>query len=56
MSRLPRRTPLLVGVVLFALAAVTLQAATPSEVPVAGAAPTLQIDALGKGTAPLDGP
>ncbi|HEV2485278.1 MAG TPA: hypothetical protein VGT08_07075 [Terracidiphilus sp.] len=41
---------------MFALAAVTLQAAAPFEHPVAGAAPTLQIDALDNGTAPVDGP
>ena len=56
MPRLPRRTPLLAGVVFFALAAVTLKAATPSNQPAAGGAPALQIDGLGKGTAPLDGP
>src|ERR1035438_10769850 len=54
LSRLPRPTPLLAGVVLFALAAVRLQAVAPSEVPVAGIAPTLQIDALSKGLRAAD--
>ena len=48
--------PLFVGVIFLALAAITSRAAEPSGAPAAGAPAVLQIDGLGKGTAPLDGP
>jgi serine phosphatase RsbU (regulator of sigma subunit) len=48
--------PLFAGVVFFALAAVTLEAAAPSDAPLVKQSAVLAIEALGKGAAPLDGP
>ena len=56
MPRLPRRSPLLAGVVFAALAVVTVQAATPADIAPAKQGPVLAIDALGKGAASLGGP
>jgi hypothetical protein len=50
MLPLPRHLPLLAGLMLFALSAASSQAAAQA------AAPVLNVDGLGKGTAPLDGP
>jgi hypothetical protein len=50
MLPLPRRFPLLAGLMLIALSAASSQAAAQA------AAPVLHVDGLGKGTAPLDGP
>jgi hypothetical protein len=55
MLTLPRRLPLLAGVALLALAALTSEAAS-SDVAVIKSGPILSIDGLGKGSTPLDGP
>ena len=56
MPRLPRHMQLLAGVFFVASAAVTLKAAAPSDSPRIERSSVLTIDALGKGSAPLDGP
>ena len=56
MLRLPRRTPLLAGVVFVALSAVTARSATPAEGSGIKTGSILAIAGLGKGAAPLDGP
>ena len=48
--------PLLAGVLFVALAAVTVKAAAPANLSVTKQGPVLNLDALGRGSAPLDGP
>jgi hypothetical protein len=55
MLGLPRRLPLLAGAVFVALT-VSSRAAAPPDVTLIKQGPVLSVDALGKGTAPLDGP